>query len=231
MTPLADRIKQFEGYTANPVWDYKQWSVGHGTRASGPDDVVDETEAARRLEAELAPATAIVDKAAPGLAPGVRDALISLTYNAGDQWTRSGLGEAIRAGDLNRARELFVQYNKAGGAELPGLTKRRQTELSWWDAPADSNSAPGVAPAAQASTLAAAPQTPATGEIQGLLSPVLAGLSGEQPSRTSKPAKDDLSPMNFVPELSAERIAYPQIRRMAPQQRLAVARAAVRGRA
>lgn len=223
---LTDRIKQFEGYTAKPVWDYKQWSVGHGTRASGPDDIVDEAEAARRLEAELAPAAAIVDKAAPGVAPGVRDALISLTYNAGDAWTRAGLGEAIRTGDMPRARELFLQYNKAGGQELPGLVKRRQAELAWWDAPGDSKTASGAAPSSPAiAALAAAPQTAASGAPRGLLG----DLTGQpQPAPSQAPQEDDFPALSMA---QPARIDYPQMRRLPARSRLALARSAARGRA
>lgn len=228
MTSLADRIKQFEGYTSKPAWDYKQWSVGYGTRASGPDDIVDEAEAVRRLNAELAPAAAIVDKAAPGVAPGVRDALISLTYNAGGAWTRAGLGEAIRTGDLPRARELFLQYNKAGGQELPGLVKRRQSELAWWDAPADSNPAPGAAPASPAIALAAAPQIAASEAPRGLLGDLVAQSSQEahEPPQPAGP-----SPFLMSDDIQPTQIDVPRLRRLPPRSRLALARSAARGRA
>ncbi len=228
MTSLADRIKQFEGYTSKPAWDYKQWSVGYGTRASGPDDIVDEAEAARRLDAELAPAAAIVDKAAPGVAPGVRDALISLTYNAGDAWTRAGLGDAIRTGDMPRARELFLQYNKAGGQELPGLVKRRQAELAWWDASGDTKTAQGAATASPAITLAAAPQTAASDAPRGLLGDLVAQSSQEG---SEPPQPDEPSPLLMADDIQPMRIDVPRLHRLPPRSRLALARSAARGRA
>jgi hypothetical protein len=45
---------------------------------------------------------------------------------------RSGLGAAVREGDLDRARQIFVQYTKAGGVDLPGLTTRRLEEVTWF---------------------------------------------------------------------------------------------------
>lgn len=127
-----DQIKKFEGYTERPQWDYKQWSNGYGTRASGPNDVIDRAEAERRLAAEVTKAASLVDRFAPGIDPGTRAALTSLTFNAGPGWMDSGLGQAIKAGDLDKARASFLQYNQAGGQVLPGLASRRATEVGWF---------------------------------------------------------------------------------------------------
>ena len=42
-----DRLKKSEGFRSKPYWDFKQWSVGYGTRASGPNDIVTKAEAER----------------------------------------------------------------------------------------------------------------------------------------------------------------------------------------
>lgn len=128
---LLTAIKGFEGYNPRAYGDYKQHSVGYGTRARHPGEVIDKAEADRRLAAEVAAARGIVDKFAPNLDPGTRAALTSLTYNAGDDWTRAGLGEAIRSGNMDEARRRFTQYNKAGGETLSGLVNRRQAEVAW----------------------------------------------------------------------------------------------------
>lgn len=128
---LLTAIKGFEGYNPRAYSDYKQHSVGYGTRARHPGEVIDKAEADRRLADEVARARGIVDKFAPNIDPGTRAALTSLTYNAGDDWTRAGLGEAIRTGNMDEARRRFVQYNKAGGEELPGLVARRRAEAAW----------------------------------------------------------------------------------------------------
>jgi lysozyme len=127
-----DRIKKLEGYYAKPYWDHKQWSVGYGSRASGPNDTVDEAEAERRLGSEMQCAASLVDQFAPGIDPGTRAALVSLTYNAGPKWMQSGLGQAIKSGDLDKARASFLQYNKASGQVLPGLVNRRAQEVGWF---------------------------------------------------------------------------------------------------
>lgn len=127
-----DEIKKSEGFTPRASWDYKQHSVGYGTRARSPGETIDKEEADRRLNDELGKAAAIVDKFAPGLDEGTRAALISLTFNAGDAWTQQGLGKAIKEGDLAKARSIFVEYKTAGGEVLPGLVARRQREASWF---------------------------------------------------------------------------------------------------
>lgn len=126
-----DAIRQFEGFTPKAQWDYAQHTNGYGTKALFAGEVIDKAEADRRFQAEIAQARQIVERHAPGADEGTKAALTSLTFNAGDRWTRSGLGEALRSGDLDSARALFVQYNKAGGEVLPGLAARRLAEAAW----------------------------------------------------------------------------------------------------
>jgi len=130
-TKFLDAIKQFEGFAARAQWDYAQHSNGYGTRARYPGEVIDRAEAESRFQAEIANAAAFVDTIAPNLDAGSRAALTSLTYNAGNAWTKGELGKAIASGDLDKAREIFVKYNKAGGEVLDGLTKRRVAEAEW----------------------------------------------------------------------------------------------------
>jgi lysozyme len=131
---LISMIKGFEGFKAKAYDDYGQISVGYGTRARSSSETISKAEAEKRLDAEVAKAERLVDRFSKDLPPGVRLALTSLTYNAGSKWMQSGLGKAIKAGDYARARELFLQYNKANGKVLPGLVKRRQQEVAaLWD--------------------------------------------------------------------------------------------------
>lgn len=130
---LVNSVKGSEGYNPKPYWDYKQWTNGYGTRAQGPNDVIDKPGAEKRLAEELSKAQAIVDQHAPNAPPGVKKALTSLTFNAGDKWTRSGLGAAVKAGDYDTAQRKFMQYVKADGQTLPGLVQRRQKEAQWFN--------------------------------------------------------------------------------------------------
>ena len=131
-----DAIKGFEGYTPNPSWDYKQYSSGYGTKAQPGDENIapDQLKAIheQRFADEVGNASASVDAFSQNLPPGVRAALTSLTYNAGPGWQQSGLGDAIKSGDYDKARDLFLQYNKAGGEVNPGLVARRQKEAAWF---------------------------------------------------------------------------------------------------
>jgi GH24 family phage-related lysozyme (muramidase) len=137
MVDLSDRlingVKRFEGFSRTPYWDFRQYTSGYGTRANSPNEVIDQATANSRLQDALSGAASSVDRTFPNLPAGTRDALISLTYNAGPAWMTQGLGNAIRAGDMNAARTYFAQYNHAGGQVNPGLTQRRQSELGWFD--------------------------------------------------------------------------------------------------
>lgn len=126
-----DAIRNFEGFTQKAQWDYAQHSNGYGTRAQFPGEVIDRVEAERRFKAEIAEARSVVEKTAPHVDEGTKAALTSLTYNAGSAWVGSGLGEAVRRGDIDAAREIFQKYNKAGGEVLPGLVSRRSQEALW----------------------------------------------------------------------------------------------------
>lgn len=126
-----ETIKRFEGFTAAAKWDFAQHSNGYGTKALYPGEVISKAEAEQRFAAEISSARAAVTRFAPGLDEGTEAALTSLTYNAGPGWMRSGLGAAIKAGDLDAAKQIFVQYVHAGGQRLAGLEARRAAEVQW----------------------------------------------------------------------------------------------------
>jgi len=133
---LLDIIKKFEGYNPKAYPDYKQHSIGYGTRATSPNEVIDRAEAERRLQAEVGAARNSVIQFAPHAPPGTQDALTSLTYNAGSKWQGAGLGNAVKSGNWDDAKRRFIQYNRAGGEVNPGLVRRRQEELKLFGAPA-----------------------------------------------------------------------------------------------
>lgn len=126
-----DAIKGFEGYSPRAQWDYAQHTNGYGTRAAYPGEVIDRDTAEQRFKTEISKAASSVDAAFPQLPEGARAALTSLTYNAGPGWINGGLGKAVSSGDWGTARDLFLQYNHAGGQVLPGLTNRRAQEAAW----------------------------------------------------------------------------------------------------
>lgn len=139
---LLAAVKSFEGFSAQAKWDFAQHSNGYGTRARAPGEVIDVKEAEFRLVMELKSASDLVEKFAPSLDEGTKAALTSLTFNAGTKWMSDGLGQAIRRGDLDAARSIFVEYNKAGGKILPGLVARRQAEVKWIGSNLDAGAQP-----------------------------------------------------------------------------------------
>lgn len=141
-----EAIRNFEGFSGRGVWDYKQVSNGYGTRAKYAGEVIDPAEADRRFRAELEEAQAAVSKFAPGLDEGTSAALTSLTFNAGTGWMNSGLGAAVKRGDLDEVRTIFKQYANAGGERLPGLVARREAEACWIgnEGSSSARTAPGI---------------------------------------------------------------------------------------
>ena len=125
-------IKREEGFDARPRWDVKQWTVGYGTKATGPDERPDQATLERRFQGEVSKASKIVDAVNPNLDPGTHAALTSLTYNTGDGWTRAGLGERVRAGDLQGAQQKFLEYANVAGAPNAAVAERRWREAQWF---------------------------------------------------------------------------------------------------
>src|SRR5262245_46737665 len=124
---MVSAVKQFEGCSPRAFWDYRQYSIGYGTRALSPHETIDcETEAEQRLVVELGQAQRQVDRLGAPLTGAQRAALTSLTFNAGASWMQSGLGEAVRAGNWIRARGIFLRYVRANGEVLEGLVRRRR---------------------------------------------------------------------------------------------------------
>lgn len=164
-TNYLDAIKQFEGYAAEARWDYAQNTNGYGTKARFAGEVIDKAEAERRFSSEIQKAADFVDKFAPNLDEGSKAALTSLTYNAGTAWTKSGLGEAVASGDLDKAKSLFLQYNKAGGEVLDGLVQRRLQEVAWFGQGVPAMQAASAGFAAMASAASASAVTQSSNDV------------------------------------------------------------------
>lgn len=124
-------IKKLEGYTPKPKWDYKQHSVGYGTRwqPGQPMGTRADHEAALASEAGKVSAWLGQNVKAP-MTENQRAAMISAGFNLGTG--EKGLGRLL--GDLNTgnwdsvARRL-PSFNKAGGEVNEGLINRRAAEV------------------------------------------------------------------------------------------------------
>jgi GH24 family phage-related lysozyme (muramidase) len=140
-TPVVDAglvafIKKEEGFRAKAYWDYKQYSIGYGTKANSATEVIDEAEGERRLISEIANAERLAEQVIPADSPkGVKQALTDLTYNAGPGWETQSLGAAVKAKKWDTVKADILQYNHAGGQVNAGLTARREAEVGWFDHP------------------------------------------------------------------------------------------------
>jgi GH24 family phage-related lysozyme (muramidase) len=127
---LVGFVKEFEGFNPKAFGDYKQTSIGYGTRARPGETAISREDAETRLSEELAKARGHVEqidqKHGYKFAPHEMDALTSFAYNTGNinQLTADG---TRKREEISRK---MLEYNKAGGKPLPGLTRRRQAEAT-----------------------------------------------------------------------------------------------------
>lgn len=119
---IIDVIKDFEGFRSKAYWDNSQWTVGYGTRASGPDVTVTRSEAEKLLRKALTNTyEPVVNDFCKknGKQPTQQqfDALLDLTYNAGGSWTT---GSSVPNVVLNETTALdivkgFGAWSRSGG--------------------------------------------------------------------------------------------------------------------
>jgi lysozyme len=131
-------IKEFEGfpYGGRPYKDMVGvWTIGYGHTAgvSASSRPLTEGQASELLRQDLD------KKYAPSVgAIGVSlrqcqfDALVSFVYNCGPGAVsdQTKIGRALRAKQWPGAADHLLEWNKAGGRPVEGLTRRRQAERS-----------------------------------------------------------------------------------------------------
>lgn len=134
VTDLVGLIKTAEGLRTESYWDFKQYSVGYGSKGK-KGEVIDEAEAEKRLAKDISKFRAVVVKAKETHGYDWNsdqiDALTSFTHNLGAT-NFNKLIDGGKRGD-EEIIEFLPQYNKArvNGklTELAGLTDRRNMEL------------------------------------------------------------------------------------------------------
>tara|TARA_R110000824_G_scaffold119346_6_gene273408 strand:- start:8032 stop:9243 length:1212 start_codon:yes stop_codon:yes gene_type:complete len=133
---LTEMVKEFEsgGNNDPSYWDYKQWTIGYGTRAVGNERqegaTISDAEADRRLQQELQQARSDVirqsNKIGRSFNKNQLDALTSFTFNTGSGNMRTLLQGGRRSNQ--EIADSILLYNQAGGNVLRGLQRRRQAE-------------------------------------------------------------------------------------------------------
>lgn len=131
---LIGLVKGFEGFNPRAYNDYKQISIGYGTKGK-EGEVLNEEQATERLKSELSGHAERITKAAElkgiALNQNQLNALTSFDYNTG-----RGANLIERFGDNpQQLASKILEYTKAGGEDLPGLVKRRQIEAALFLAP------------------------------------------------------------------------------------------------
>jgi lysozyme len=174
-----DLIKEFEGFRAETYLDpVVFWTIGYGTTANAGVGITPKA-GMKITEAE---ATEYLWRAVDKFAANVEEALtrnatenefgamVSLAYNIGPgAFKRSTVLREFNAGNKQAAADAFRMWNKAGGAVLRGLTRRREAERNLFLTPPQKPASAPVAPAAPADT-----PTPATGLWARLLAALVA---------------------------------------------------------
>ena len=131
-------IKDFEGFSSSAYLDVVNiptigWGntfYEDGTKVKMGDQI-SKTDALKLLE--VVANRDFADKIFPSIKVKVTqsqfDAMVSLAYNIGTgAFLKSTLLKKVNAGDFAGAGEQFLRWNKAGGKEVLGLTRRRERE-------------------------------------------------------------------------------------------------------
>ena len=130
---LVPTVMLWEGTETVPYKDVVGiWTVCTGdTKDVIPGKVYTKAECEERLERQL------IAHAKPAMAcvPGLKDrpnqlaASVSLAYNIGPiAFCRSTVARRFNAGQWKSGCDAFLMWNRAGGREIRGLTKRRKAE-------------------------------------------------------------------------------------------------------
>lgn len=136
-----DLIKSFEGLYLKayldpigiPTIGYGTIEYPDGRRVTMSDPGISEDDAVRYLQFEVdKKASEIEDLIKIQISDNEFAALASFAYNVGTgALGKSTLLRLLNANeDRLKIADQFLRWNKAGGKELPGLTRRRQAERS-----------------------------------------------------------------------------------------------------
>lgn len=125
-------IKSFEGLRLRAYRDAVGiWTIGYGTtRNVRPGMTISEEQALTFLQEDLARFEKSINESVKvPINDNQFSALASFTYNVGSGAFRSStLLRKLNRGDVRRAADELLRWDKAGGRSLAGLTRRRKAE-------------------------------------------------------------------------------------------------------
>lgn len=151
-------IISYEGFFANPYWDYSRYSIGHGNSYDAAKELFGEDcapitkeQAFELLKSEIVSTENYMNKFFVKnnivLNQNQYDALLSFTYNVGIGWTtyknsdgtwcklKTMLLDDPSTWTEERAQAAFGSWVSAGGQVLSGLVKRRAAEATLFCTP------------------------------------------------------------------------------------------------
>ena len=175
-------IKRFEGFRTKAYQDSVGiWTIGYGTtkvdgRPVAQGDTCTKEQAEKYLLADMKTiAEAPIKRNTRSLiSQSMYDALVCFTYNVGPgNFAKSTLLKDLNSSKYLDAAAGFMQWNRAGGVELAGLTKRRSAEKDLFLSEGTPNSAGELPPAPVSNVESTTTQTQ---QNQG----VTEGATGEQ---------------------------------------------------
>jgi GH24 family phage-related lysozyme (muramidase) len=149
-------IKRFEGFRDKAYQDSVGiWTIGYGTtkvdgRPVAQGDTCTKQEAETYLLSDMKTiAEAPIKRNTRSLiSQSMFDALVCFTYNVGPgNFAKSTLLKDLNSSKYLDAAAGFMQWNRAGGVELAGLTKRRSAEKDLFLEEGTPNSAGELPPA------------------------------------------------------------------------------------
>jgi len=135
-TILAAFFPKWEGFSATPYWDFKQWSWGYGTRVPGsiddpnvrPSGTISRAQAMidaiRHAESDRAYLSSLLTR---DLNSNQWAALLSFSYNLG-RGNADNLIPNLNAGKFAALGEQWNLYVNAGGVPQDYLIDRRAAE-------------------------------------------------------------------------------------------------------
>ena len=129
----VDLIRRFEGCRLDaypdPGTGGAPITIGYGATGPGIElgVVWTQEEAEARLVEDIAQFAGAVERALT----------VPVSANGAAAFRKSTLLRLVNDGHFEAAAEQFLRWNRAGGREMPGLTRRRQAERQLFLTPGD----------------------------------------------------------------------------------------------